>query len=958
MVQKKEKMEKYTGKLKKITILLFLIMPLKALAQMGLQTGSIEGTATDKITGEILPGVTIIVEGTILGAAADADGHFIIAAVTPGVYTLKATFVAYNPAVVKDVKVEPGKTASVSFSLKQGTVELQDVVVSAERKTNTEAAVINTIKTSPLVSIGISSQQILRSQDKDASEVIRRLPGTSIVDDRFIIVRGLAQRYNTVWLNNIATPSTEADVKAFSFDVIPASIIDNMMIIKSPAPELPADFSGGFIKIATITAPEKNSFYFSYVTGYSEGTTFGNFLKSGAIGNNKLGFSNHKYDLPSSMPSHLGIYESATNPEILNRITVMGRSLNNQFSPVQSSALPDQRFSTGFSKRFKLGSQTLGNITSLTYSNSRNTDNVEINNYSIYDYAKDRPAYIDQFLDDQYTSSIKTGLMHNWTWYLPGESKIEFRNLLNEIGQSRVTVRTGREWYNDGRYIRSTELKNLNRTIYSGQLAGKHQLKNTSIDWVGGFSYSDKNEPDIRRYKYIKADSTSTDYMMIFADNPDLSSQSRMWLKLTEKLYSASLNITREYDIYGFHPELKLGLYYEDKHRTFSARNFGYSKTGSQSAFSMTILPVNEVFRDKNINLTDGIRLSEITALSDSYIASNNLVAGYIAAKLPVISAITLYTGIRVERDVQSLSSYRQGTSIPVNVSRDTINFFPSANLSVSINDKNLIRLAYGLSINRPEFREMAPFYFVDFDQNAGIYGNPIVKDAYVHNLDLRYEHYPSPNENLNVGIFFKKFNNPIEMVIMGNNPTQYSFKNVASAYSYGIEADVRKTFKFTPEPDNFSFIMNAAFIRSKVDFAEGDLNPDRPLQGQSPFMINAGLFYYNDRAGFTMTTLYNVIGKRIVAVGRPSPNSWESIPDVNEMPRNVVDLILNKKIGKHIEIKGTVKDILNERILLAQTVKTTVNLDLNEPKKFVRQEVTRYNKPGRNIAVGISYKF
>ena len=206
-----------------------------------------------------------------------------------------------------------------------------------------------------------------------------------------------------------------------------------------------------------------------------------------------------------------------------------------------------------------------------------------------------------------------------------------------------------------------------------------------------------------------------------------------------------------------------------------------------------TILPVDQIFADKNINLTNGIKLTEITSPSDSYKASNNQVAGYIALKLPFTSRISLYTGLRVEKNVQKLSSFKQGTTTPVNVVRDTLNFFPSANLAVSMNARNMIRAAYGLSVNRPEFRELAPFYFVDFDLNAGIYGNPAIKQAYIHNFDLRFEHYPSPNETFNIGLFYKHFQNPVEMVIMGNSPTQYTFENVLSAYSYGLETDVQK---------------------------------------------------------------------------------------------------------------------------------------------------------------------
>ncbi len=310
------------------------------------------------------------------------------------------------------------------------------------------------------------------------------------------------------------------------------------------------------------------------------------------------------------------------------------------------------------------------------------------------------------------------------------------------------------------------------------------------------------------------------------------------------------------------------------------------------------------------------------------------------------------------------MQAYRQGTTTPVNVRRDTTNIFPSANLAISLNQKNMIRLAYGLSVNRPEFRELAPFYFVDFDQNAGIYGNPAIKQAYINNFDIRFEHYPSPNETFNLGVFYKKFRNPIEMVIMGNNPTQYSFENESSAYSYGIETDVRKSLGFISGAENFSVILNATLIKSKVQFGEGKLNRDRSLQGQSPYMVNTGIFYYNDNNGLMITMLYNVIGKRIVAVGRPSPNKWEDIPDIYEMPRNAVDLAVSKKLGKNFEIKAGIKDILNEKVRLIQSIKTTVDMsaltegDINGVRYFNRDQVTKSYQPGRYATLAVTYKF
>ncbi len=201
-------------------------------------------------------------------------------------------------------------------------------------------------------------------------------------------------------------------------------------------------------------------------------------------------------------------------------------------------------------------------------------------------------------------------------------------------------------------------------------------------------------------------------------------------------------------------------------------------------------------------------------------------------------------------------------------------------------------------------------------------------------------------------------------MVIMGNNPTQYSFENVPSAYSYGIETDVRKSLGFISGAENFSIIMNATFIKSKVLFNAGDLNRDRSLQGQSPYMVNAGIFYYNENNGVMVTALYNVIGKRIVAVGRPSPNSWEDIPNIYEMPRNVIDMAVSKKIGKNFEVKASMKDILNQKLILTQTVSTSVDMnDLTKGSQtgieyFKREQITKAYQPGRYTTISISYKF
>jgi TonB-dependent receptor len=930
------------------------------------QKGSIEGVITDKSNNEALIGTAVVIDGTTIGTLTDIEGHFKLPNLNPGSYKLKVTYVSYNTVEIDNVMVQAGQITSLKVELESNLVSLGDINITAARRTNTEISMITDIKSNVSVSTGISGQQISKTLDKDASEVVKRVPGITIVDDRFLIVRGLSQRYNTVWLNNSATPSAEADVKAFSFDIIPSSMIENIMIFKSPAAELPADFAGGFVKISTRNMPDENSTLIQYGTGINQGTTFKDFYKYDGSTTDFLGFDKGTRALPADMPSHLNLYESATNPVVRENITTLGRELLKNWTNERSAAFPDQKFLLSVNRKFKLGRNDAGNTTALTYSLSNNSDNINIDDYSIWDFGNNKSSYLNEFNDLAYTRSARVSLMHNWAFILGNKSKIEFRNLFNQAGYTRTTMRTGREWYNDGRYIRSEDMRYLSRTIYSGQIAGNHTLGKTGnlfLDWIAGYSYSLKNEPDTKRYRYIQNPQNPSQYMLLFSDQADLSSVSRMWIRLNENAESASMNLNYKMNISGFRPDIKAGFYFENKEREFIARNFGYAKASSESTFDRTSLPVDQIFTDANINLTNGIKLMEVTNLSDSYTASNLQVAGYLSVRFPVISKLNLYTGIRIEKNRQTLSSYKQGSTIKVDVDRDTINIFPSANLTYNFNEKNLLRLAYGITVNRPEFREIAPFYYVDFEMNAGIYGAPDIRQAYIHSFDLRYEAYPSPGQTFNIGAFFKHFIDPIEQVILGNSPTQYSFENVKSAYSAGIEAEARKSLGFIKGLDNFSLVMNASLIQSKVQFNNGSLFRDRPLEGQSPYILNIGIYYFNDDKGMMFSALYNVIGKRIAAVGRPSPNQWEDIPDIYEMPRNLVDLTFSKTIGKHLEIKGGVKDLLNQKVEYQQRINTSVDMSIYSNgaiegmKKFDETQVTKLYNPGRYFTLGISFR-
>jgi outer membrane receptor for ferrienterochelin and colicin len=479
---------------KTILTLLFVFLSLSIFPQ----TGSIQGTVLDQKTKETLIGATIILEGTTTGTTTGIDGRFSFTNIKSGKYSIRASYISYNskifPVIVKN------ESLNINFELEENSVALQGVTVTAIKKNNTEVSTINNIKSAPVVVSGISSQLINKTQDKDASEVVKRLPGVSVVDDKFIIIRGLSSRYNNVWINNSTAPSSEPDTRSFSFDIIPSSIIDNILIYKSPMAELPSDYSGGFIKISTIGIPSQNSTSVSYETSINQYTTFNEFNKE----------------------------------------------TDNTWEPTSVTGIPNQKLSFSLNRKWEKGKSTFGSVTSLSYSYSnKHYDDVINNNYSIYDFKNDKPSFNDQFVDNYYKNTDKLSLLQNFTYYPENNLKMDFKNFINNIGQSSSSNRYGREWYNDGRYNKSTELTHNNRFMYTGQLGAEKKSENSIMDLTLGYSSSIKSDPDIRRYRYISDDDNT--YIIMFGSNPDLSSLSQMNLDLHENILSSAFNYTRNF---------------------------------------------------------------------------------------------------------------------------------------------------------------------------------------------------------------------------------------------------------------------------------------------------------------------------------------------------------------------------------------------------------------------------
>ncbi len=950
----------------KRSYLLLLVLVIEILSVRVFGQGSIQGKITDVKTKESIVGASVFIKGTTIGSSTDIEGNYLIKNVKPGTYNIIVSFISYKVDTIPNVRVQKDKVTKLDHEVTETTTQLSEVSVTARKKTDTEISVINTSKQSNLIIVGVSSQQIAKSQDKDASEVIRRLPGVTIMGGRFVVVRGLIERYNTVWLNNASTPSSETDQRAFSFDVLPSNMINNMVIYKTPAPEIPGDFAGAFIQISTKNIPEKNSMSFGYTVGYNDATSIRTFEKYQGSKTDWLGFDNGTRKLPGTVPStnevlELQDYNNGSPEQQAYRKQRM-LEIANSFSSISSStsgtAPLDNKFTVDFARIINAGKVKIGNITALSYKLNYSSTDIQRSKVESYGTTSSGVTYSKLYNDAEYDESVGIGAISNWSLLSRG-NVFEFNNLFNQTGVSSTIIRNGIDHYRDDNKVYKTMLGYASRTIYSGSLTGNHALNDfNSIKWTIGYSYANQAEPDNRLINYYaikKNDSVYYPYQLEYSATANADANARLFARVKENIYNGNVNYQRNFMFGNFKPELKAGLFGEKKYRDFYIRPFGviWAKTGVQNQ-EILHQPIDSVYWDGNFNYQDGVIYREVYDPGYQYKIENTQLAGYLALRIPIGKILNIYGGLRVESNDMVLSGPGAVREFVELTKRDTINLFPSVNVTFNIDERNLFRLAYGRTINRPEFREVAPFAFYNFKENVTVYGNPEIRSCYINNFDFRYEWYPSPGEMITVGGFYKQFDSPIEATWVPASGGEWDlhYLNAINANSIGAEIDIRTGFQnwakrtdFLRNFRNISLVINAAYIRSRVETDPEYLfvlDHNRPMYGQSPYIVNAGIYYQTAKSDLSMSLLYNVFGKRIIGIGTPD------IPNSYEMPRNILDFTILRKIGKNLTIKFGVKDILNQEVLIQQTMKQEGLPDvIIKVKSF---------KPGRSFSFGINY--
>jgi TonB-dependent receptor len=925
--------------LRALITIICVIIGTAAFAQ---NTGKISGTVSDKKSGETLIGVTIKIANTTTGASTDVEGRYVIAGLAPGKYTIQASYVGYSTKNITEVEVKGSTSTSVNIIMEEANSQnLNEVVITSKASKESVNTLYANQKSSLSISSGISAELIKRSPDKNTSEVLKRVSGASIQDNKFIVVRGLSDRYNSAMLNNAVLPNTEVDKKAFSFDVLPSNLIDAIVVNKTASADIPGDFSGGVVQVTTKDFPDYPFLNFTVGTSYNTQSTLKDFVKGGNRSDGIFGAFNKNRAIPAAFPSR----STYLNQPIAERIALSKSFTNNWgYQGLNSVLGPNFQANYGTTKKFKNESQ-FGTILSFSY---RYDERLKTSDQKTY--AGD--AIGDQFKDNVFSYNTNIGGLANFA-YSWGNNKIALKNMYNRVLENQFTSREGED-DSQTKFYRTADYL-LQRSILSNQLSGNHLLNANSkikLDWNLNFANTNRQEPGFKRMEYQQENGTGgyTRASIPSSGQADPRLGGNFSSELTENMYGGAFDVTIPVKWFQDNNKIKFGYFGQYRNRDFAARVIGFTRNGDFDN-SLLRLPQSQIFAPENIR-ENGFVLNEITNGADKYDANSFLNAGYVMFDGYLTEKLRLGIGARLESYNQKLNS-ADNNFTPIVVDTTYTNVLPSANLIYNLTDKASIRLSGSQTVGRPEFREIAPFGFYDFNRNVSIVGNPNLKQSKTTNFDLGYAVYPASGQVFSVSAFYKDFANPIEQSLqLGTSGRTFGYTNSRSATLYGIEMEFRRPLDFLSEGlSNVTFSTNASYMKSEVKVPTSvNKTGKRPLQGQSPYLINAGLQYNSKQqnaAGISL--LYNRIGKRIWAVGNVQD------PDIYENSRNVIDLQLSKKFAKsRAELKLNYSDILNNKAIFYQKPKGS---DPNAGFNAKTDNVNISDRFGSTISLSLSYR-
>ena len=908
------------------------------------QSGSIVGSILDAKTDEALIGANVIVMGASNGAVADLDGNFTIHNLKPGVYTLKCSFISYEDIIRKEVVVQANSQTKLEFRMTTTQIQLAAATVTARHIRNTENAIVSMQMKSATSVNGISAKEISMNGDKTAAASLRRVSGVTVQDGKYIYVRGLGDRYSRTDLNGSMVPSMDPSKNNIQLDIFPGSIIENMMVYKTFSPELPGNFAGGYVDIRTKKFPEEYTLTYGASVGYNSQATFNPNFKTYAGGKTDfLGFDDGTRAIPTEAQGAIPYrYE---NDQLLDQITA---SFNKVMEPSTKTAPVNHSFNFSIGNQKKAFGKKLGYLFSVNYNRDyRYYENGENGHYTLSTANSPFLQRDLQYNDSRGIDYVLWGMMGSASMELNKNSNITLNFIRNQGGSSVSRYQEGWNNYYEVN-VQTRTLLYSQRSFTSGQLLGEHKINKLDVKWMGAYSISKQDQPDLRFFTNYYTVSPNNEDTVYTIDPAKQDVPARYWRSMKEKNLEAKLDLSLPFKFIKQDAKLKFGGKFLRKDRDFTERRFDIND--NNDSFDGDVA---EYLADDNIGMNAptypinyGVFVSDATQLSNTYSAYQNVFAVYAMTDLMIGKKLRAVFGARMETTDIFLKSAKPDAAVG---SLQNVDILPAINLTYKLRKKVNIRAAFTQTLARPSFRELAPYASFEFAGDYVLVGNDQLERTLIDNVDLRFEWAMNPGELVSFDVFYKRFLNPIERTF---NPAasndELTFQNADNADLYGLEFEIRKNLDFVNALRHFKVGLNVAVVNSIVSIQQQELDvirstdptasSTRQMYGQAPYIVNTYINYKHNKLGLESRLVFNTSGPKLAIV------ISGGTPNVYEQPRNTMDFILKKSFGQRINLSFKAKNLLNASFKKTYTYKG-------------EEYIYSHFKLGRSFSLGFSYK-
>lgn len=920
--------------------------------------GVVRGRLYTREAEEPVGGAQIYVRGAPVEARSAEDGSFELA-LPEGEYDLTVIHPQYMTVSLEKVEVDANRPRELRVALDRATPQLEDFVVTAPHIEGGVASLVAERRESTSVDDIIGAEEMSRSGDSDAAGALKRVTGITVVGGQFVYVRGMGERYSATLLNGQQVPSPEPERRVIPLDLFSTEVLESVIIQKSPSPDTPAEFGGGLVLLRTRSFPEKLTVEAGVSFGMLSTATFQErpTYRGGDL--DWLGTDDGTRELPEPIrvnsPLREGnMFQEGFSPE---ELAGFARLLPVNYNVHEETVPLDSGVSLAVGNKHEVADIPLGYLLSASWGND----------YGFHEGVNRRYVSGSDDLrlnNDFYVRSLtrtigSSGILVAGAQPAEGH-EVKSTTLLLRITDDETALVTGRS--DDlGSDIRGARLQFVERQLVTEQLSGRHEIAALGrglLEWRLAYSRAARDEPDRREYFYFDDSADPDDGNPDFQLSTRPAGNQRIWSDLVDTVQDVGLDYTQPFTAgwIGASGEgkarVKVGATAVWRERDYRTLRLTLRAPLGLSDEARRQSP-EDIWATPNLNAEDGWILEDTTQPTDAYSAEQQIQAGYAMTTLPITRKIEVTGGVRVERSLQRVETFAQFDldQTPTLTELDNTDILPSATGKWQLSDELVVRGGYGRTVTRPDFRELSESQYRDVITAIRYVGNPELVRGTLHNADARLEYYFSTDEMASIGAFYKHFDEPIEQVDLGGVDRSVTWDNADSARNCGLELEARRRLGFLSERVEDVFAAaNVAFIRSEVSLdpesAGVSTSQERPLQGQSPYVVNLQLGY-DDAAGsgIAAVLLYNVFGPRIRDVGR------FDTPDTYEDPFHQLDFVYSHELGDNWKLTFKAQNLLNQDVVYTQTP---------DPDRFPAGEtkVPRRYSPGRSFGLSLSWSY